>query len=194
MKKKVYITQDSPLGKICKNIAELPKGWVFAKTPEECDVYISLFSKTIIKEDFIKGRRCYNFHGGILPKYRGVGTCSFVILNGEKETGITLHKMDAGIDTGDIISIEKTEITEEDTAETLFNRCQNIAELMFEKWFQKLLLQKYKAKKQTETYPLYTRKMLEQAKDITRIYRAFSFEGKEQAYYYKKDKSKNYLK
>lgn len=191
--KKVYITNDSPLGIICRNIADLPKGWQFTDDPEDCDVYISVFSKKIITEDFIKGRRCYNFHLGLLPKYGGVGICAWVIINGEKETGITLHEIDQGIDTGDVIAVQTTKIEDTDTGETLFNRCQDIVELMFEKWFERLLTKKYTAKKQTEKRFLYTRKMLEEVKDITRFYRAFDFEGKEQAYY-KKGKIKTYLK
>lgn len=186
--KKVYITNDSPLGIICRNLADLPKGWQFAKTPEDSDVYISVFSKKIITADFIKGRRCYNFHLGLLPKYGGVGICAWVIINGEKETGITLHEIDAGIDTGNIIAVNTVPIEIDDTGEKIFNKCQDEVERMFEKWLERLLNKRYKAKKQTEKRFLYTRKMLEEVKNITRFYRAFSFEGKEQAYYIKEDK------
>ena len=189
----VYITQDSSLGKLCGTLADLPEGWRLVSSPEACDVYISCFSKRILKTDFLKGRRCYNFHLGLLPKYGGVGICAWVILNGETETGITLHEMDEGIDTGKIISVSKTRITREDTAITIFDRCEQLAFRLFQSYLGRLLLGDYEALPQQVTPFRYTRKMLEEAKDVTRFYKAFSFNGKEKAYYINHNGEKNYL-
>lgn len=65
---------------------------------------------------------CINVHTSLLPKYRGAGPIQWAILNGESETGVTIMKMDAGLDTGDILTQEHTQIEESDTAETLYNR------------------------------------------------------------------------
>ena len=63
-----------------------------------------------------------NIHPSLLPKYRGGNPYSSVIINGEKETGVTLHFMDEGFDTGDIITQRKVELSPIETMGTLFNR------------------------------------------------------------------------
>lgn len=63
-----------------------------------------------------------NIHPSILPKYRGAAPIQWAIINGEKETGVSLMLLDQGEDTGDIISIDKMIITDEDTAETVHNK------------------------------------------------------------------------
>jgi len=74
---------------------------------------------------------CLNVHTSLLPKYRGAAPIQWAILNDEPETGVTIMKMDAGLDTGDILSQEKTAIDENDTAETLHDRLAELgAELL----------------------------------------------------------------
>ncbi|MDX1777081.1 MAG: methionyl-tRNA formyltransferase [Desulfobulbales bacterium] len=63
-----------------------------------------------------------NVHGSLLPKYRGAAPVQWALINGEKETGITIMQMDEGIDTGDILLQAKTAIEPEDTAATLAAR------------------------------------------------------------------------
>ena len=65
---------------------------------------------------------CINVHASILPKYRGAAPIQWAILNGDEETGVTTMYMDAGIDTGDMIEIEKTKIGKEETTGELWNR------------------------------------------------------------------------
>ncbi len=69
---------------------------------------------------------CINVHASLLPKYRGAAPIQWAIINGEKETGVTIMKMDAGLDTGDMLYVEKTEIGEYETAEELFDRLSAI--------------------------------------------------------------------
>ena len=56
---------------------------------------------------------CINVHASILPKYRGAAPIEWAMINGEKFTGITTMKMDAGLDTGDILLTSKVEIGDE---------------------------------------------------------------------------------
>ncbi len=63
-----------------------------------------------------------NVHASLLPKYRGCAPIQWAILNGEKETGVCIMQMDEGIDTGDVIYTEKTEIDINETSEELFER------------------------------------------------------------------------
>ena len=65
---------------------------------------------------------CLNIHTSLLPKYRGAAPIQWAILNGDAETGVTLMRMNAGLDTGDIVSVARTLITAEDTAQTLHDR------------------------------------------------------------------------
>lgn len=65
---------------------------------------------------------CINVHASLLPKYRGAAPIQWAIINGERETGVTIMKMDEGLDTGGILSTEKTEIGKYETAGELFDR------------------------------------------------------------------------
>lgn len=70
---------------------------------------------------------CINAHGSLLPKYRGAAPIQRAIMDGERETGITVMYMNEGLDTGDMILWEKTSITESDNFETLHDRLAGIA-------------------------------------------------------------------
>jgi methionyl-tRNA formyltransferase len=65
---------------------------------------------------------CINVHTSLLPQYRGAAPIQWAIVNGEVETGVTIMKMDAGLDTGDILLQESTPIFSEDNSETLHDR------------------------------------------------------------------------
>ena len=70
---------------------------------------------------------CLNLHTSVLPKYRGAAPIQWALLNGDVETGVTLMRMDAGMDTGPIIAIRRTVITPEDTGESLYQRLSELA-------------------------------------------------------------------
>ena len=65
---------------------------------------------------------CINVHASILPKYRGAAPIQWAVLNGDEETGVTTMYMDVGMDTGDIIEVEKTKIGKEETTGQLWDR------------------------------------------------------------------------
>ncbi len=69
---------------------------------------------------------CINVHASLLPKYRGAAPIQWAVLNGEKETGVCIMQMDEGLDTGDIILCEKTDIGENETSVELFERLSAI--------------------------------------------------------------------
>jgi methionyl-tRNA formyltransferase len=74
---------------------------------------------------------CINVHTSLLPKYRGAAPIQWALINDEKETGVTIMKMDAGLDTGDILSQEVTPIGLEDDAQSLHDRLAKLgAELL----------------------------------------------------------------
>ena len=65
---------------------------------------------------------CINVHGSLLPKYRGAAPIQWAIINGESETGITTMMTDIGMDTGDILLVDKIAIDPDETAGELFDR------------------------------------------------------------------------
>nr|WP_245742287.1 methionyl-tRNA formyltransferase [Fontibacillus panacisegetis] len=65
---------------------------------------------------------CLNVHGSLLPKYRGGAPIQRSIINGEKETGITLMYMAEGLDTGDMIAKSVVPIEDKDTSGTIFEK------------------------------------------------------------------------
>ncbi len=67
-----------------------------------------------------------NVHGSLLPKYRGAAPIQWAIINGEKETGITIMKMDAGMDTGPILLQERLPIEPFESFGSLYNKMANL--------------------------------------------------------------------
>jgi methionyl-tRNA formyltransferase len=65
---------------------------------------------------------CMNVHGSLLPKYRGAAPVNWAVLNGEKETGVTIQKMVLSLDAGDIIAQETLRIDDEENAGQLRQR------------------------------------------------------------------------
>ena len=83
-------------------------------------VFISLEFDQIVKPELFKDARLYNIHFSLLPMYKGMYTSALPILQGEKEVGVTFHKIDRGIDTGDIIKQKKFELEQTDTCRDLY--------------------------------------------------------------------------
>ena len=88
-------------------------------------IFLSLEFDKIIKPSLFKTKNLFNIHFSLLPSYKGMYTSALPLINAESETGVTLHKIDSGIDTGDIISQKKIKISENDTARKLYLRYIN---------------------------------------------------------------------
>ncbi|MDO8350486.1 MAG: methionyl-tRNA formyltransferase [Gallionella sp.] len=69
---------------------------------------------------------CLNIHASLLPRWRGAAPIQRAILAGDSETGITIMQMDAGLDTGDMLSRHACPITDDDTAQTLHDKLAKI--------------------------------------------------------------------
>lgn len=98
----------------------------------ECDLLISMSFNQIFKKEIIHLTKygIINCHAGKLPFYRGRNILNWAIINDETEFGITVHYVDDGIDTGDIIRQKCFPITDKDNYKTLlelaFIECPNI--------------------------------------------------------------------
>ena len=79
-----------------------------------------------------------NVHGSLLPEYRGAAPIQWAVLNGDKRTGITTMFMDIGMDTGDMILKEETEIGEDETTGELWDRLSKIGAKLLAKTIEKI--------------------------------------------------------
>ena len=85
------------------------------------DVFIVVAFGQILDENLLAlpHHFCINLHSSLLPKYRGAAPINWAIINGETETGVTTMKMNAGLDTGDILLSRKVPIRNKDDAQSL---------------------------------------------------------------------------
>lgn len=88
------------------------------------DVYIVAAFGQILSQEILDIPKfgSLNIHASLLPKYRGASPIQRVIIDGEKETGVTIMQMDAGIDTGDMLYKKAVSIEDDDTFETLHDK------------------------------------------------------------------------
>jgi len=101
----------------------------------EPDLFVVVALGQILSQELLDIPRmgAINVHGSLLPKYRGAAPIQWALINGEQETGITTMLMDAGLDTGDMLLSARTDITSEDTAQTLHDRLSTLgADLLVE--------------------------------------------------------------
>jgi methionyl-tRNA formyltransferase len=197
MTKKVYIATARDIGEKCKIWASenVQPGFELVEDLESADIIVSVLYDKLFKVNIVKEKYCYNFHPGILPNYRGSGICSWAIINEEKYMGVTLHVIDEGIDTGDIIEVRKFPILEKDTAYSLFTQVEKVIYEMFQIWFNKLLTLNFTCVPQeiNENDVVYYKKDLRSAKNLTKFIRAFYFPNKEAAYYITSNGEKKYI-
>ena len=97
---------------------------------EECSpdlIAVVAFGKILPKAvlDFPK-YGCLNLHVSLLPKYRGAAPMQRAIMEGERETGVTVMYMDEGLDTGDMLAVERFEIGPLDDFEAIHDRSAEI--------------------------------------------------------------------
>lgn len=196
MDKKVCILSSREIGIKCIEWAKIntPKGFILTDDINKADVLISVLYEKILPQSILNNKICFNFHPGILPEYRGSGAFSWSIINQSSKTGITLHLIDEGIDTGDIIEIREYLISPQDTAYSLYNKGMELLLKMFKDWYVNLLNQQYIAVPQNENKSsIYFRKDLDKVKDLSRFIRAFHFPGKESAYFIDNNGKKCYI-
>jgi len=93
----------------------------------ECDFIVVAAYGQILPKAVLDHAPCINLHASILPAYRGASPIQQSILNGDKETGVTAMLMDVGLDTGDILKIEKISIGDDEMVSSLFERLTRCA-------------------------------------------------------------------
>ena len=86
-----------------------------------------------------------NVHASLLPKYRGAAPIQWAIAEGETVTGVTIMRIDAGLDTGDVLTQRELSIGPDDTAETLAPRLATMGAVLMVETLQKLSEDKIRA-------------------------------------------------
>lgn len=108
----------------------------FKRISKECEVLKTLDADLMVTAAYgqilrqnvldLTPKGVYNVHASLLPKYRGSSPIQWCIVNGEKQTGVTIMKTDIGVDTGDMILAKSIDIGEEETAGELFDRLSDL--------------------------------------------------------------------
>lgn len=152
------------------------------------EIIFSIGGMQIIPEEVIGMPKLgvLNIHPALLPKYRGRYSTVHAIFNGDKKTGVTIHWMDKGIDTGPIIMQKSYPIEDSDTAKEVYDKFTKIGTELFEKFLIMWLSGgEIKATPQNEKYASYYPKGLPnngqvdwnwKGKQIRNFIRAMTFE------------------
>jgi methionyl-tRNA formyltransferase len=102
---------------------------------------------------------CLNVHASLLPKYRGAAPIQWALLNDEPQTGVTIMKMDEGLDTGGILATETTPIGSQDNAQTLHDRLAAIGAGLLLKTIPDHVAGRIKPRHQPQAGATYARKI-----------------------------------
>lgn len=97
------------------------------------DVIFSFYYRHLLSDAILEQAPAgaFNLHGSLLPKYRGRAPLNWVLVNGESETGVTLHRMVKRADAGAIIAQQRVAISPDDTALTLHHKlCQTARQVL----------------------------------------------------------------
>lgn len=122
----------------------------------KADLFVSMSFNQIFRNEIMNlpKRKTINCHAGKLPFYRGRNILNWALINDEQEFGITVHYMDSGIDTGDIILQETYPITDQDDYGTLLERAYvGCADILY-RAIKMIQNNEVKAIKQTDIDPI----------------------------------------
>ena len=94
-------------------------------------IFFSLEFSDLISTKKFKSKKLFNIHFSLLPSYKGMYTSAHPLLNGEVKSGVTIHRINDGIDTGDIIDQIEFKIDINDTARDLYLKYLKYSEKLF---------------------------------------------------------------
>ena len=110
--------------------------WVEKIQNMKPDILFSFYYRHLLKQELldIPPAGCVNLHGSLLPKYRGRAPVNWTLLNGETETGVSLHYMTIKPDDGDILAQKSVAISDADTAVSLNQKLVQAASTMLDEY------------------------------------------------------------
>ena len=109
--------------------------WIHRIREWKADLIFSFYYRNMISAEILRIPRlgAFNMHGSLLPKYRGRVPVNWAVLNGERETGATLHHMVKRADAGDIVDQQAVPIGPDDTALEVFTKVTAAARALLER-------------------------------------------------------------
>jgi UDP-4-amino-4-deoxy-L-arabinose formyltransferase/UDP-glucuronic acid dehydrogenase (UDP-4-keto-hexauronic acid decarboxylating) len=115
--------------------------WVERIRQLQPDVLFSFYYRNMVKPAILEipTSGCFNLHGSLLPRYRGRAPINWVLVNGESETGVTLHYMTPKADDGDIVGQRRIAIDDDDTALSLHHKAAGAARELLDDLLPKIL-------------------------------------------------------
>ncbi len=131
--------------------------WIEYIKKMQPDIIFSFYYRHILSQDLLAlaPKGSFNLHGSLLPKYRGRVPINWALFHGESETGITLHKMIAKADAGDIIAQKKICIDATDTALMLHKKIRQAAEQLLADILPLIKIGDYSATPQNDSQASY---------------------------------------
>lgn len=146
----------------------------------ECDYIVVAAYGQILPRAILDHAPCINLHASILPKYRGASPIQQVLLNDDKQTGVTAMLMEEGLDTGDILKIESMNVPKSMMVETLFEELTLVATNLTVDVLQNF--ETFQPEKQDENQATHCKKItkkdgevnFESAYEVYNKYRAFT--------------------
>lgn len=117
----------------------------------------SFYYRHLLGEELLACARrgAFNLHGSLLPRYRGRAPANWVLVNGESETGVTLHRMVKRADAGAIIAQQRVAIDAEDTALSLHGKLREAAGELLERLLPAMLEGDFVEREQDESQASY---------------------------------------
>ena len=103
---------------------------------------------------------CVNVHTSLLPKYRGAAPIQWALLNGDRETGVTIMRVDAGLDTGDILTQQAIPIDPSDNGQTLHDKLAHLGAELLLRTLPDYVAGKISPRKQRDEEATYARKIV----------------------------------
>jgi methionyl-tRNA formyltransferase len=130
---------------------------LFVAKYQQPDIFFSINYRFIIDNFLINLPRLYalNIHGSLLPKYRGRTPHVWAIINGEKITGITVHKIIEKVDAGDILLQHKIDISDKDTGADILFKFEKMYPELVEESIRRIINKREKFVKQNHVLATY---------------------------------------
>lgn len=108
-------------------------------------IFLSVEFDQIIKPEKFSSNNLFNIHFSLLPAFKGMYTSAWPLINGEKFSGVTLHEIDAGIDTGDVIDQRRFDVPESWNGLNLYEKYLHTSEDLLRENIDSLVTGEYSA-------------------------------------------------
>ncbi|AOM40326.1 bifunctional UDP-4-amino-4-deoxy-L-arabinose formyltransferase/UDP-glucuronic acid oxidase ArnA [Xenorhabdus hominickii] len=131
--------------------------WVERISEMKPDVIFSFYYRNMLSQEILSlaEKGAFNLHGSLLPKYRGRAPVNWAVLNGETETGVTLHKMLTKPDAGDIVAQQVVQIGETDTSLDIHGKVREAAVELLDNILPQIKQNDYPSISQDESQATY---------------------------------------